>query len=213
MALSNAVDQFILSLERGLNATRSHVEGTHRSNPAENFSNPSDLTEDEATHAAGLMRVNHTGEIAAQALYHGQSVFARSPEVRERLKHSALEEEDHLIWCKQRVEELGSHTSILEPFWYWGSFSLGVIASATGDKWSLGFIKETEDQVIHHLESHLTELPKNDTVSRLIIKQMIIDEGEHGDAAVQAGGVPLPAPVKVAMKLTSKIMTTLSYRF
>ncbi len=212
MSTLSPVDHFILALDRGLKSAHSKIEGTGRPNPAANFENPEALNDEERAHSAALMRVNHTGEIAAQALYHGQAVFARSEKVRERLEHSALEEEDHLIWCKDRVEALGSHTSRLAPLWYWGSFTIGAIASASGDKWSLGFIKETEDQVIEHLEGHLKSLPAKDTVSRLIIKQMIIDEGEHGDAAVEAGGVPLPAPVKLAMKATAKVMTSVSYR-
>ncbi len=212
MLTATAIDGLIIALERGVKAAITPPRGTGRKNPAKDLKDPVPLNDEERRHAAGLMRVNHTGEIAAQALYHGQAVFARDQEVIQRLKISALEEEDHLIWCAQRVKALGSQTSKLEPLWYWGSFTIGLIASATGDKWSLGFIKETEDQVIAHLQKHLTELPKNDSVSRTIINQMIIDEGEHGDAAVAAGGVPLPLPVKKVMKLTAKVMTSLSYR-
>ncbi|MGV6857412.1 MAG: 2-polyprenyl-3-methyl-6-methoxy-1,4-benzoquinone monooxygenase [bacterium] len=205
------VDNLLIAIEQSLKANSNTLVGTGRPNPAAPTS-PDALSSEESRHSAALMRVNHAGEIAAQALYHGQSVFARDALVRERLTHSALEEEDHLIWCEERVHSLRSHTSRLGPFWYWGSFTIGAIAGASGDKWSLGFIKETEDQVIEHLKGHLKQLPPKDTYSRRIIKQMIIDEGEHGDAAVEAGGVPLPTPVKAAMKLTAKIMTSLSYR-
>ena len=158
------------------------------------------------------MRVNHSGEIAAQALYHGQAVTARDEAVKQRLEQSAEEEGDHLTWCQIRVEELGEKTSLLSVFWYWGSFAIGATAGLAGDKWSLGFIKETEDQVIEHLQGHLEQLPLEDQKSRAVIEQMMIDEAHHGDKAVEAGGVPLPLPVKLWMRAASKVMTTLSYR-
>lgn len=206
-----ALDLLLTGIESTLTGSTSEVVGTPRPHPADNAAE-SPLSNEERKHTAALMRVNHAGEIAAQALYQGQALTARTTQTRERLLHSAEEEQDHLIWCKQRVEELGESTSQLEPLWHWGSFCIGAFAGVTGDKWSLGFIKETEDQVIEHLQGHLAELPLQEEKSRRIIKQMIIDEDEHGDMAVAAGGQPLPTPVKHLMKLTAKVMTGLSYR-
>lgn len=207
----SALDQIFNHLDRSLRAVHGQHQGTARPHPASSLTDD-DLSETESRHAAGLMRVNHAGEIAAQALYNGQSLTAQSPVVKARMQESAQEEADHLAWCKQRVEELGQSTSLLGPMWYWGSFTIGAIAGATGDKWSLGFIKETEDQVIQHLQEHQRSLPDRDAKSRAIVKQMIIDEAHHGDKAVDLGGVPLPSPVKQLMRLTAKVMTTLSYR-
>ena len=207
----SALDQIFNHLDRSLRAVHGQHQGTARPHPASSLTDD-DLSETESRHAAGLMRVNHAGEIAAQALYNGQSLTAQSPVVKARMQESAQEEADHLAWCKQRVEELGQSTSLLGPMWYWGSFTIGAIAGATGDKWSLGFIKETEDQVIQHLQEHQQSLPDRDAKSRAIVKQMIIDEAHHGDKAVDLGGVPLPSPVKQLMRLTAKVMTTLSYR-
>jgi len=170
------------------------------------------LESSEREHAAGLMRVNHVGEVCAQALYQSQKLFARNPEVQEMFHHSGQEEMDHLAWCETRLHELGSHTSYLNPFWYAGSFAIGMIAGLAGDKWSLGFVAETEKQVENHLESHLEKLPQNDHRSRAIVDQMRLDEIEHGQAAVQAGGASLPRPVQQMMKAMSKIMTTSAYK-
>ena len=207
----SALDQIFNHLDRSLRAVHGRHQGTARPNPASHITD-TDLSESESRHAASLMRVNHAGEIAAQVLYNGQSLAARSLEVKERMQESAQEETDHLAWCKQRVEELGQSTSLLGPVWYWGSFGIGAIAGAAGDKWSLGFIKETEDQVIKHLQEHQQSLPTSDAKSRAIINQMIIDEAHHGDKAVDLGGIPLPGPVKQLMRLTAKVMTTVSYR-
>ncbi|HEX6927674.1 MAG TPA: 2-polyprenyl-3-methyl-6-methoxy-1,4-benzoquinone monooxygenase, partial [Gammaproteobacteria bacterium] len=162
-------------------------------------------------HAAGLMRVNHAGEIAAQALYQGQSVFARNAEVRASMHASAQEEVDHLAWCEGRLAELGAGPSRLAPFWYAGSFTIGAFAGMAGDRWSLGFVAETERQVETHLESHLGEIPAEDLRSRAIIEQMKEDEIRHGAKAVAAGAADLPGPVREAMKLISKVMTTTAY--
>lgn len=207
----SALDHIFNHLERSLRAVHGRHQGTMRPNPASNIAD-TDLSKLESRHAASLMRVNHAGEIAAQALYNGQSLAAHSSEVKKRMRESAQEETDHLAWCKQRVEELGQSTSLLGPVWYWGSFTIGAIAGAAGDKWSLGFIKETEDQVIKHLQEHQQSLPNSDAKSRAIVDQMIIDEAHHGDKAVDLGGVPLPRPVKQLMRLTAKVMTTVSYR-
>lgn len=204
-------DRALIGLSRGLEAVHGKPETTERKNPAEGLPD-FELDEAQRKHIAGLMRVNHSGEVAAQALYHGQAITARDEAVKQRLVQSAEEEGDHLTWCQIRVEELGEKTSLFGPFWYWGSFAIGATAGLAGDKWSLGFIKETEDQVIEHLQGHLEQLPVEDQKSRAVIEQMMIDEAHHGDKAVEAGGVPLPLPIKLWMRAASKVMTTLSYR-
>jgi ubiquinone biosynthesis monooxygenase Coq7 len=163
-------------------------------------------------HAAGLMRVNHAGEIAAQALYHGQALTARNPAVRRSLLEAARDETDHLAWCEQRVRELGDRTSLLAPVWYAGSFAIGALAGLAGDRTSLGFVAETERQVIEHLESHLHELPPDDERSRRIVEQMQADEDRHGSEARAAGGRELPRPVRELMRRTAKVMTGTAYR-
>jgi ubiquinone biosynthesis monooxygenase Coq7 len=162
-------------------------------------------------HSAGLMRVNHSGEICAQALYSGQALFARSPEVRAALQTAAAEERDHLAWCRTRLQELGSRTSFLDPAWYAGSFALGMASGLLGDRWSMGFLAETEAQVEHHLEGHLDELPPDDRRSRAIVLQMRDDEQRHGAMGRSLGATALPYPVKLAMKATSKVMTRTAY--
>ncbi len=154
------------------------------------------------------MRVNHSGEIAAQALYHGQAWVAREPATKDALLEAAREEGDHLVWCATRIGELGGRTSLLNPLWYGGSFAIGAIAGSLGDATSLGFVAETERQVVEHLESHLEQLPEGDERTRSIITQMRADEAHHGGAAIRAGGMPLPLPVRAVMKLTAKLMTT-----
>ena len=163
-------------------------------------------------HALGLMRVNHVGEVCAQALYQGQALTARTPANREALQHAAYEEVEHLAWTAKRVHELGGRTSLLNPVWYAGSLAIGIGAGLLGDKWSLGFLEETEHQVTAHLEEHLQGLPAEDTKSRAIVAQMRLDEMQHAEMAHDFGAAPLPLPVKEMMKLSSKIMTTISYR-
>ncbi len=162
-------------------------------------------------HVAGLMRVNHAGEIAAQGLYHGQALTARSPATREALRRAADEEGDHLAWCRDRLDELGSRPSLLNPLWYAGSVAIGALAGLCGDRASLGFMAETEKQVEGHLEDHLARLPVDDARSRAIIEQMQADEVGHGRAAIAAGGAPLPEPVPKLMRLTARIMTGTAY--
>ena len=205
------LDRFIIELDTAL---RSVVGGAnaHRQPPGADVHSEVILESSEREHAAGLMRVNHVGEVCAQALYQSQKIFARNPEIQEMLHHSGQEEMDHLAWCETRLRELDSHTSYLNPFWYAGSFAIGMIAGLAGDKWSLGFVAETERQVENHLESHLEKLPQNDHRSRAIVDQMRLDEIEHGQAAVQAGGISLPRPVQLMMKVMSKIMTTSAYK-
>jgi ubiquinone biosynthesis monooxygenase Coq7 len=169
------------------------------------------MNEAEKRHAAGLMRVNHCGEVCAQALYAGQALTARNPEAARALVEASDEETEHLAWCEKRLEELGSRKSFLNPLWYAGSFGLGVLAGALGDKWNLGFLAETERQVEGHLDSHLTALPAQDAKSRAVVEQMKADEIKHAETAIAHGGAPLPLPVKMAMKLTSKLMTRTAY--
>lgn len=167
--------------------------------------------ERDRRHAAGLMRVNHAGEVAAQGLYHGQALTARKPEVREALMRAADEEGDHLAWCRDRLDELGARTSLLNPLWYAGSVAIGAVAGLAGDRYSLGFIAETERQVEGHLESHLAALPDSDARSRAIIEGMKDDEAAHARAALDAGGEPLPPPVPRLMRWTARLMTGSAY--
>ena len=157
------------------------------------------------------MRINHCGEVCAQALYQGQALTAKLPEVREKMEQAATEENDHLQWCADRLKELDSHTSFFNPFWYVSSFSIGAVAGLLGDKWSLGFVAETEYQVVRHLQSHLDELPENDKKSRAVIEQMKEDELHHATVAIEAGGAELPTPVKLAMRSMAKVMTKSVY--
>lgn len=173
--------------------------------------NISELSEAERRHAAGLMRVNHAGEIAAQALYEGQALTARNRKVREQLRQAAAEEQDHLAWCAERIRELGEQPSRLAPLWYAGSFAIGAAAGLLGDRINLGFVAETEKQVVEHLEGHLGRLPEGDEKSRAILEQMKTDEKRHGRSAKDAGGVELPAPVQRLMKLASRVMTKTAY--
>lgn len=167
-----------------------------------------DLSDSERDLAAGLMRVNHAGEVCAQALYQGQSLTARSSQVRQTMSDASAEENDHLAWCEERIEELGGHKSVLNPLWYAGSFTIGALAGIAGDSVSLGFLAETERQVVSHLEGHLDRLPVNDTKSREIVQKMRDDEAGHATTAVKAGAVELPDFVKKSMRVASKVMTT-----
>jgi 3-demethoxyubiquinol 3-hydroxylase len=170
------------------------------------------LSDTERRRAAALMRVNHAGEIAAQALYHGQAFAARSEQTRELLRAAAREESDHLAWCETRLQELQSRPSLLDPLWYAGSFAIGALAALSGgDRASLGFVVETERQVERHLDDHLQRLPASDARSRAILEKMREDEVAHGTRARQAGGVDLPAPVRTVMKHTARIMTRTAY--
>jgi ubiquinone biosynthesis monooxygenase Coq7 len=163
-------------------------------------------------HVAGLMRVNHAGEVAAQGLYQGQAATARLEDVRAAMEQAAVEENDHLAWCEERLAELDSRPSVLDPIWYAGSFLIGAAAGIAGDQWSLGFVAETERQVVEHLDDHLQRLPEDDERSRSIIDQMRSDELRHASTATAAGGAELPQPVRKLMGLISKIMTKGAYR-
>lgn len=171
----------------------------------------SPLTDNEKKHVSALMRINHTGEVCAQALYSGQALTARDAATSATMQQAAREETEHLAWCESRIHQLGGHTSILNPLFYAGSFTIGAVAGALGDKWSLGFLEETEKQVGAHLASHLEQLPKTDEKSRKIIEQMQIDEAKHANDAKQQGAAALPAPVKFCMTKMSKLMTTTTY--
>ena len=170
-----------------------------------------ELSAQQRRHSAALMRVNHTGEVCAQALYQGQELTAKLPEVRHEMAQAAAEEIDHLAWCEQRIEALGGHVSRLNPLWYGLSFGLGASAGLISDKVSLGFVAATEEQVCAHLREHLEKLPKGDLESRAIVEQMLEEEEKHGRNALEAGGYNLPKPIKGLMALTSKVMTKTSY--
>jgi len=181
-----------------------------RKNPAADIAD-ADLDARQKAHAAGLMRVNHAGEVAAQALYQGHATVARDKNIEDQMKRAADEEFDHLAWCEQRILELGYQPSRLSPLWYAGAYAIGAASGVLGDKWSLGFIAETERQVCSHLDSHLDRLPKDDARSRAIVEQMRDEEAEHGDNAKDAGAAELTRPVIRLMRATAKIMTKTSY--
>jgi ubiquinone biosynthesis monooxygenase Coq7 len=207
----SAADRLLMRLHRGVSRLAPSAQ-TGRSNPA--TPQPEQhLDEAERRHAAGLMRINHAGEIAAQALYHGQALTARDPEVREHLLKAAAEEQDHLRWCEERLAELGESPSKLKPLWYAGSFAIGAVAGLAGDKWSLGFVAETEKQVSEHLGEHLQKLPAQDEKSRSIVNTMRADETRHGEEAEQAGGRQLPQAVRELMKRAARVMKFGAYRF
>ncbi|MDR2877264.1 MAG: 2-polyprenyl-3-methyl-6-methoxy-1,4-benzoquinone monooxygenase [Chromatiales bacterium] len=204
------IDQVLIQVDRALRTVCGQPPVSGRANPADGHLHPA-LDEERSRETARLMRIDHSGEVAAQALYHGQALTARLPQVREKMEQAALEENDHLAWCAQRIGELGGRTSALNPLWYAGSFAIGACAGWLGDKWSLGFIVETERQVIDHLNGHISRLSPEDTRSCAILEQMREDELHHGTQAQEAGGAPLPTPVKYLMRLTSRVMTGTAY--
>jgi ubiquinone biosynthesis monooxygenase Coq7 len=204
------IDHLIVNFDQALRTLAGRPLVTGRGNPADDREE-TELSETEKVESVRLMRVNHAGEVAAQALYQGQALTARLENVRDRMEQAAEEENDHLDWCEKRVNELGGHVSYLNPFWYAGSFAIGAAAGILGDKWSLGFVAETEKQVIKHLDGHLHTLSPNDQKSRAIIEQMKIDEAHHGAEARRAGGAELPEPAKQLMNAVSKVMTGSAY--
>lgn len=204
------LDKLFLNLDTGLRTVFGQPELTERPNPAGHLPD-AELSEAERVLAGRLMRINHAGEVSAQGLYQGQALTARLPEVRDKMERAALEENDHLKWCERRAKEMGTHVSYLNPVWYVGSLAIGAIAGAAGDKWSLGFVVETEHQVVKHLDEHLAQLPEHDQKSRAILEQMKEDEAHHATLALHAGGAPLPEPVKQLMGLVSKVMTRTAY--
>lgn len=203
-------DAFILQFDKALRTVFASAH-SRRAYPDAGIPE-AELSEAEKRHAAGLMRVNHSGEVCAQALYQGQALTARNPEAARALLEASDEETEHLAWCERRLHDLGSHKSFLNPLWYAGSFALGAVAGALGDKWNLGFLAETERQVEGHLDGHLSSLPERDAKSRAVVEQMKADEIKHAETAIAHGGAELPEPVKQAMRLTSKILTFAAYR-
>ncbi|MCY4265056.1 MAG: 2-polyprenyl-3-methyl-6-methoxy-1,4-benzoquinone monooxygenase [Gammaproteobacteria bacterium] len=207
----NPIDQCLVQFDRALRTCMPGANHAERPSPAVSKS-CAGLNETERQHSAGLMRVNHTGEVCAQALYAGQASTARLGEVRATMEEASAEEIDHLAWCEQRLEELDSRPSLLNPLFYGVSFGVGALAGLVGDRWSLGFVAETERQVCEHLENHLQRLPEGDTRSKAVLEQMLIDEKKHGDAAKEAGGRNLPAPIRHSMLLLAEVMKKSTYR-
>jgi ubiquinone biosynthesis monooxygenase Coq7 len=203
----NKIDALISSVD---NALRALTGGSHASRPAPEAppgQDAAELTPEQRRLSGALIRVDHVGEICAQALYQAQALTARSDTLREQMRQAARDEVDHLAWTRKRLEQLGDRTSLFNPIWYAGAFTIGLIAGRAGDRWSLGFVSETERQVEKHLASHLDRLPEADTASRAIVEQMKVDEARHADAADAAGAAPLPAPVKALMRAAAKVMT------
>jgi len=205
------LDRLISSIDDALRISTGEAPAPFRENPAGDIA-PAELDEDQRRHVAGLMRINHTGEICAQALYAGQAATAHEDATREAMQLAADEEIDHLSWCEDRLRELDSQPSLLNPFWYAGSFAIGALAGIAGDDWSLGFVRETENQVEAHLQDHLDRLPDNDGRSQAILDQMKVDEAKHADMALEAGARELPPPIRRAMTFSANIMKSLVYR-
>ncbi|MFL6570144.1 MAG: 2-polyprenyl-3-methyl-6-methoxy-1,4-benzoquinone monooxygenase [Burkholderiales bacterium] len=204
------VDQLIAQVDRALR-TVSNVAEASRASPADALAE-AELSDHDRRHAAALMRVNHVGEVCAQALYQGQALTAKDAHARRALERAAREEEDHLAWSEQRVSELGGRTSLLNPLWYAGAFAIGTVAGALGDRWNLGFLAETERQVEEHLSGHLERLPSQDARTRTLVEAMRADEARHRDTALRLGAAELPRPIKLVMRLASAFMTRVAYR-
>lgn len=204
------LDKLLASATNALRTVAAPAGRASRRNPSTGIEDAK-LDAKQKAHAAGLMRVNHAGEIAAQALYQGHAAVARDKNTEDQMKRAADEEFDHLAWCEQRIHELGYEPSRLGPLWYAGAFAIGAASGALGDKWSLGFIAETEKQVCSHLESHLENLPPEDARSRAIVEQMRDEEALHGENAVDAGAAELPRPIVRLMRATAKVMTKTAY--
>lgn len=203
------LDQAIIEFDKALRTVFASAP-TARTRPGADLPE-AELSPAEKQHAAALMRINHVGEVCAQALYQGQALTSRDPATRAALVQAAWEETEHLNWTEKRIEELGGRKSFLNPLWYAGSLAMGIVAGKFGDTWNLGFLAETERQVGAHLTDHLQRLPQNDERSRAVLAQMALDEAEHAATAVKLGGAELPEPVKAAMKLSSKLMTRTAY--
>jgi ubiquinone biosynthesis monooxygenase Coq7 len=205
------VDALLINLDQAVRTLFGRPATTGRPSPATDSASITELQPAEQLLAARLMRVDHTGEVCAQALYQGQALTARLDTVRDNMEQASAEENDHLAWCEARLKELGSHPSILNPLFYAGAFAIGALAGKAGDRWSLGFVAETEHQVVRHLDSHLSRLPADDGRSRAILEQMKEDEARHATNALAAGGARLPLPVRLLMKGVSKVMTQTTY--
>jgi ubiquinone biosynthesis monooxygenase Coq7 len=206
----NRLDRFIIAFDRTLRGAARADHGSTSENPVGDIADEV-LDDHERRHSAGLMRVNHAGEVAAQALYQGQSLVARDSETRKAMEQAAREENDHLVWCRTRLEELGAAPSRLDPLWYAGSLAIGAAAGLAGDRWSLGFVVETERQVVEHLDRHLSRLPDGDRRSRALLRRMQADEQHHATRARAAGGAVLPPVVRRAMRAASRVMTRTAY--
>ena len=204
------VDALLIHADQALRTIFGQPVTTGRPNPAASAP-AAELQPVEQQEAGRLMRINHTGEVCAQALYQGQALTARLDKVRDRMEQASIEENDHLAWCQQRLKELGSHPSVLNPLFYAGAFAIGAAAGKAGDRWSLGFVAETEQQVVEHLNTHLNRLPAQDLPSRAILEQMKEDEARHATHALEAGGTRLPLPVRALMKGVAKVRTGATY--
>jgi ubiquinone biosynthesis monooxygenase Coq7 len=208
------LDSFLGNADQMLRTVSGNTQHAQRPTPSSNITvttNTQGMSQQKRKHIAALMRINHTGEVCAQALYKGQALAARSGELKSSMEQAANEEIDHLVWCEQRIKELDDHVSYLNPLWYAMSFSIGALAGAMGDTWSLGFVKETEDQVCKHLEEHLDQIPLEDSATRSILVQMKEDEAKHATMAKEEGARELPPAVKNTMSLVSKVMTRSTY--
>ena len=203
-------DRIVIQCDDGLRTLFAPATHAERESPAENIADV-DLVDSERELSARLMRINHSGEVCAQALYRGQAITAQSPDVQNKLAQSAAEENDHLAWTEAHIAKLGSHTSYLNPIWYLGSLAIGALAGFAGDKWNLGFVAETERQVVGHLKEHVARLPTRDTASRAILEQMCEDEGHHATVAIEAGAALLPTAARRLMRFTAQIMTRSTY--
>ncbi len=204
------LDQWLIELQHGLETVFGKPQSTQRPDPAART--PEGVLDHRQKKLAGsLMRVNHSGEVCAQALYQGQAMACKNHAVKDKLQQAAAEENDHLLWCQQRLSALDSHKSFLNPLWFGGSLLLGLAAGRLGDSISLGFLRETEQQVVRHLDRHLQRLPQNDHRSRLVLQQMQLDEGQHATTALEAGATELPGMVKRMMALSSKVMTEIAF--
>ncbi len=199
-------DHWLIAAQNGLTTIFGQANGTGRSDPSEGLDEP-ELDEAERDQSARLMRVNHVGEVCAQALYQSQAAATRDLQLQQTLVHTAAEENDHLTWCDTRLQALGGKKSLLNPLWYTGAFVIGAVAGLAGDRWSLGFLKETEEQVEAHLDSHLGRLPAKDTCSRVVVQQMKEDERRHAERANRSGATDLPTPIKSLMRGASRVMT------
>lgn len=209
--LYSPLDRLLIQADTALRTLTPFSGAPTRSSPAIPLKE-AELSDEERRHAAGLMRINHTGEVCAQALYQGQALTAKLPEVREEMERAADEEIDHLAWCEQRIRALGERPSLLNPLFYGLSFGIGAGAGLISDRLSLGFVAATEDQVCRHLDEHLEKLPPTDAKSRAVLEQMRSDEEQHAEHALAAGGWRFPSPVKYGMSLMSKVMTKTTYR-
>lgn len=204
------LDELLSGINRALITVKAPRDRVTRANPAGDIAEEP-MSDSDRRHAAGLMRVNHAGEVAAQGLYQGHGVISRDPAIAEQMRQAADEEMDHLGWCEQRLSELQSRPSVLSPLWYTGAFAIGALSGALGDRWSLGFVEETENQVSEHLSGHLRKLPKNDGRSRAIVEQMREEEEEHGANAQAAGAARLPKGIREIMRMTARLMTRTAY--